>query len=74
MNRVIKHTGSHTVTVFLDDEELAAVKGWAAANNMVSVSDAACELVRIGLLSQIAETYRRVAATDDTNEPSPIEP
>ncbi len=67
MNRVIKHTGNHTVTVFLDDEELAAVKGWAAANNMISVSDAARELLRLGLLSEVAETYRRVAMRNDVS-------
>lgn len=49
------------ITIVLDEEQLAAVRGWAHANNVSSVSAAAGELVRLGLLNEVAEVYRRAS-------------
>lgn len=48
------------IAVALDHEELAAVEGWRAANLVASLPDAVRELVRIGLLSEIAKVQKLV--------------
>jgi len=49
-----------SIPVPLDDEELAAVEGWRAANLITSLPDAVRELVRLGLLSEIAKVQKLV--------------
>ena len=49
-----------TVVIDLDNEVLAALEGWRAANLVQSRSEAARELVRIGLLSEIAKVQKLV--------------
>lgn len=49
-----------TVVIDLDTEVLAALEGWRAANLVESRSEAARELVRIGLLSEIAKVQKLV--------------
>lgn len=47
--------------VALNDEQLAAVEGWRMAHGIASQSEALSELVRIGLLSEIAKIFRLVS-------------
>ena len=49
------------INISLPYEELAAVEGWRAANLIASLPDAVRELVRIGLLSEIAKVHQLVA-------------
>lgn len=49
-----------SVVVPLNEEERAAVEGWRAANALETSADAVRELVRLGLLSEIARAYRSV--------------
>lgn len=51
----------HRVLVKLTDEQLAAAEGWRSAHGIADQSDALAELVRIGLLSEIAKIYRLVS-------------
>ncbi len=51
------------ISIDLTDEELAAVEGWRKANRYASIEQASRELLRLGLLSEIARTYR--GASDD---------
>jgi len=53
----------HRLEVSLSEEQRAAVEGWRAANRIGSCEEAVKELVRIGLLSEIALIYRMVAGT-----------
>ena len=46
--------------VTLTDEQYAAVEGWRAAQGIEDQPEALGELVRIGLLSEIAKIYRFV--------------
>ena len=50
----------HRVEVLLNDEELAAVDGWRCANLLHSNREALRELVRLGLLSEIAKLHQLV--------------
>jgi len=50
----------HLVLVTLDDEQYAAMEGWRAARGIADQPEAIGELVRIGLLSEIARIYRFV--------------
>ncbi len=54
-------SASDAIKVSLANEELAAVEGWRAANLIDSVPDAVRELVRLGLLSEIARVHQLVA-------------
>lgn len=49
-----------TVVIDLDHEVLAALEGWRAAHSVESRSEAARQLVRIGLLSEIAKVQKLV--------------
>lgn len=49
----------------MDDELMAAVEGWRNANGIPEQSDAIGELVRIGLMSEIAKIYRLVTESRD---------
>lgn len=51
----------HHAVVTLNDEQLAAVEGWRTAHGIAAQSDALGELVRIGLLSEIAKIFRLVS-------------
>ncbi len=59
-----KQADDNRITIVLDAEQLAAVRGWANANNMTSVSIAASELVRRGLLTEISEAFLRASRAD----------
>lgn len=52
----------------LDNEELAAVEAWRASNQIASLSDAVRELVRLGLLSEVAKVHSIVSAVRDSVE------
>lgn len=49
------------VCITLSDEQDAALEGWRAANRIPDRAEAVRELVRIGLLSEIARVYQLVA-------------
>jgi len=51
----------HHVVVALNDEQMAATEGWRTAHGIADQSEALGELVRIGLLSEIAKIYRLVS-------------
>lgn len=53
------------VQVLLTDEQMAAVEGWRAANRIADQADALSELVRLGLLSEIARVYRLASGLRD---------
>lgn len=53
--------GDGAVNVSLNEEQLAAVDGWRAANRIDSREQAVQELVRLGLLSEIARVYRMIS-------------
>ncbi len=65
----------HHAVVTLNDEQLAAVEGWRTAHGIAAQSDALGELVRLGLLSEIAKIFRlisdnRAPTTAQTCKPS----
>lgn len=51
----------HSVEVLLDEEQLAAVEGWRSANLIPTRPEALRELVRLGLLSEIAKIHQLVS-------------
>ena len=51
----------HHVVVALNDEQMAATEGWRTAHHIADQSEALGELIRIGLLSEIAKIYRLVS-------------
>lgn len=53
------------ITLHLSHEEIAAVDGWRVANNLKSRSDAARQLIRLGLLGEIGRLYQSVTRIDD---------
>lgn len=57
------------VEVVLDDEELAAVEGWRQANLFATRADALRALVRLGLITEVARTYRTVMTGQDRSAP-----
>lgn len=59
---------STEVRVTLSDEQMAAVDGWRAANRIADRSEAVRELVRLGLLGEIARVYQLVAKIRDGGE------
>jgi hypothetical protein len=59
----------HRVIVKLTNEQLAAAEGWRSAHGIEEQSEALGELVRLGLLSEIAKIYRLVS--DNRNPPAP---
>lgn len=56
-----QQTARHRVIVTLTDEHIAAVEGWRMAHGMIGQSEALGELVRLGLLSEIAKIFRLVS-------------
>ncbi|MCG6113937.1 MAG: hypothetical protein MEQ84_01955 [Mesorhizobium sp.] len=61
----------HSLAISLNNEQMAAVEGWRAANRIESREEAVQELVRIGLLSEIGRIYRIVAGIrEDVDDPS----
>lgn len=54
-------TRRHRVIVTLSEEQMAAAEGWRVANGIAEQSEALGELVRLGLLSEIAKIYRLVS-------------
>ncbi len=51
----------HRVLVNLTDEQLAAADGWRSAHGINDQSEALAELIRLGLLSEIAKIFRLVS-------------
>ncbi len=60
-NRNLSTARRHRVLISLTDEQLAAAEGWRSAHGISEQSDALAELVRIGLLSEIAKIFRLVS-------------
>lgn len=56
-----KRAQRHHAVVTLNDEQLAAVEGWRTAHGIAAQSDALGELVRLGLLSEIAKIFRLIS-------------
>ena len=54
--------GDRELTLTLNTEETAALEGWRMANNIGSPDEAARELLRLGLLSEISKVYGLVSA------------
>ena len=51
----------HRAVVNLTDEQMAAAEGWRLAHGIAESSEALGELIRLGLLSEVAKIYRLVA-------------
>ena len=58
----------HCVLVKLTDEQMAAAEGWRSAHGISEQSEALTELIRLGLLSEIAKIFRLVSDTT----PAPV--
>lgn len=58
----------HKVLVSISDELIAAVEGWRSAHGLTDQSEALGELVRLGLMSEIAKIYRLVTEDRDADE------
>lgn len=56
------------IEVVLNEEQFAALEGWRFANRVADRSEAARELVRLGLLAEIARVYRLVAGAAEFGE------
>jgi hypothetical protein len=69
----------HNVIVTLNDEQMAAAEGWRSAHGISDRAEALGELVRLGLLGEIAKIYRLVGVNrsrdarerGDTDRPQP---
>ena len=60
------HSEAMEVLVTLSEAELSAVEGWRKANNIPHLPQAVRSLIRVGLLSQISESYDVVNALRDS--------
>lgn len=56
------------VEVTFTEEQYAALEGWRSANRVGDRSDAVRELVRLGLLAEIARVYRLVVGAVEAEE------
>ncbi len=56
------------VEVTFTEEQYAALEGWRSANRVGERSEAVRELVRIGLLAEIARVYRLVAGAVESDD------
>ena len=65
---------SDSIAISLDEEEVAAIEGWRAANNCDTTNQAVRVLLRLGLLSEIAKVYESVStvreAVNQSAEPT----
>ncbi len=50
----------YSVMVALNHEQMAAAEGWRAAHGISDQAEALGELIRLGLLSEVAKIYRLV--------------
>ncbi len=50
----------YSVVVSLNHEQMAAAEGWRAAHGIADRAEALGELVRLGLLGEVAKIYRLV--------------
>lgn len=50
----------YCVTAYVDDDLIAAVEGWRRAHGVAEQPEALGELVRLGLMSEVAKIYRLV--------------
>lgn len=55
-----KTSRRYRVLVTLNYEQLAAAEGWRAAHGIPDQAEALGELIRLGLLSEVAKIYRLV--------------
>lgn len=53
-------SGLYNVIVRLNYEQMAAAEGWRAAHGIADRAEALGELVRLGLLGEVAKIYRLV--------------
>lgn len=51
----------YRVLVTLNDEQMAAAEGWRSAHGIADQAEAFGELIRLGLLSEIAKIYQLVS-------------
>jgi len=56
------------VEVTFTEEQYAALEGWRSANRVGDRSEAVRELVRLGLLAEIARVYRLVVGVSDADD------
>ena len=57
---------ANRIEIYLKDEELAALEGWRAANQLPNHAAAARQLIQLGLLSEIGKIYRDTVPQDET--------
>jgi hypothetical protein len=63
-------SGRYKVVVALNHEQMAAAEGWRAAHGIEDRAEALGELVRLGLLGEVAKIYRLIGGgrTVETRE------
>ncbi len=62
------NSGRYRVMVSLDREQMAAAEGWRAAHGIADQAEALGELVRLGLLGEVAKIYRLVGGDRTRNQ------
>ena len=59
----------YNVLVTLNHEQMAAAEGWRSAHGITDRAEALGELVRLGLLGEIAKIYRLVGVNRSRDMP-----
>lgn len=68
MDGITFRPAQRRVEVTFTEEQYAALEGWRSANRVGDRSEAVRELVRLGLLAEIARVYRLVVGVADADE------
>lgn len=65
MDNEHQYLSDDRIEIALKEEELAALEGWRAANQLPSREAAARHLIQLGLLSEIGKIYQNHAHQDE---------
>ncbi|RST84709.1 hypothetical protein EJC49_19495 [Aquibium carbonis] len=68
MDGITFRPAQRRVEVTFTEEQYAALEGWRSANRVGDRSEAVRELVRLGLLAEIARVYRLVVGVADSDD------
>lgn len=60
----------YCVAASVTDDLIAAVEGWRRAHGLAGQPEALGELVRLGLMSEVAKIYRMVCQDGQSDDPS----
>lgn len=59
----------YCVAAYVNDDLIAAVEGWRRAHGVAEQPEALGELVRLGLMSEVAKIYRLVCRDGQADDP-----